>query len=227
MTAFRETMTGGNRVMRSLLDGSLQVAMIFLRTTISHQTFRESFSLESDESWSWSQLRLVMDRNGRATIGPGSDRSLILVATVLLCDGLEMTEQSRCYDFEAEYRTEPMSLNERTGDVGANTNQTATGIYSGEQSESNLKHKYSEDNIFAYADASMKSHECKAVWLAFIFVILVLVILSEPLFRFGVGLTTSKIPQPRAGLPPLPNRSGSTLEPILAGNISTQPSCKK
>ena len=119
--------------------------------------------------------------NDRATTGPGSDRSLILVATVLLCDGLEMTEQGRCYDFEAEYRTEPMSLNERTGDVGANTNQTATGIYSGEQSESNLKNKYGEDNIFAYADASIKSHECKAVWLAFIFVILVLVILSETL----------------------------------------------
>jgi hypothetical protein len=32
-----------------------------------------------------------------------------------------MTEQGRCYDFEAEYRTEPMNLNEPTGDVGANT----------------------------------------------------------------------------------------------------------
>ena len=74
-----------------------------------------------------------------------------------------------------------MNLNECTGYVGANTNQTATGIYSGEQSESNLKNKYGEDNIFAYANASMKSHECKAVWLAFIFVTLVLVILSETL----------------------------------------------
>ena len=38
MTVCRETITGGNRVMRSLLDGSLKVAMILLRTTISHQT---------------------------------------------------------------------------------------------------------------------------------------------------------------------------------------------
>jgi hypothetical protein len=46
MTACRETMTGGNRVMRSSLNGSLKVAMILLRRTISHQTFMESSSLE-------------------------------------------------------------------------------------------------------------------------------------------------------------------------------------
>ena len=34
-----------------------------------------------------------MDRDDRAT-GPGLYRSLILVATVLLCGGLEMTEQT-------------------------------------------------------------------------------------------------------------------------------------
>ena len=124
-------------------------------------------------------------------------------------------EQGRYHDFEAKCRTEPMNLNGLTRDVCTTIKRMTSGIetradYSGEKSESELE------------------HECKAVWLAFIFVILVLVILSEPLFRFGVGLmTTSKIPQPRAGLPPLPNRSGSTLEPILAGNISTQPSCKK
>jgi hypothetical protein len=90
-------------------------------------------------------------------------------------------EQGRCYDFEAEYRTEPMNLNDRSGDICANINQTATGIYSGEQSESNLKHKYGEDNIFVYANASMEWHECIAVWLAFIFVTLVFVILSGTL----------------------------------------------
>jgi hypothetical protein len=37
-------------------------------------------------------------------------------------------EQRRYYDFEAKYRTEPMNLNDCTGDVCAKINQTATGI---------------------------------------------------------------------------------------------------
>ena len=69
-------------------DGSWNAATIS-RTTISQQTCRES----SGKSSSRSQYYLVTDNNDKET-GPGSDRSSILVATVLSCDGLTMTEHT-------------------------------------------------------------------------------------------------------------------------------------
>ncbi len=100
---------------------------------------------------------------------------------------LKPGEQGRYYDFEEEYITEHMNLNVLTGDVCTTSKLMTSGIetradYSGDKSESELEHECSEDENFdAYANASMKSHERKTVWLAFIFVTLVFVILSGTL----------------------------------------------